>query len=139
MLAASWASPLIVDGKVYIGDEDGDITIFRLSQDKEILGEVNMEQCRLHDADRGQQRALYCQSQSPVCHPGRCHGKAHQHQKYGIAECQWKVTHNDRTLTALAAGSGGSQSIGRRSNAFVCRSKSGYFPAFPGKSSATAL
>ena len=25
MLAAAWGSPLIVDGKVYIGDEDGDV------------------------------------------------------------------------------------------------------------------
>ena len=37
MLAAAWGSPLIVDGKVYIGDEDGDVTIFKLSEKKEIL------------------------------------------------------------------------------------------------------
>jgi outer membrane protein assembly factor BamB len=37
MLAACWGSPLIVDGKVYIGDEDGDVTIFALSEKKEIL------------------------------------------------------------------------------------------------------
>ena len=37
MLAAAWGSPLIVDGKVYIGDEDGDVTIFKLSPEKEIL------------------------------------------------------------------------------------------------------
>ena len=30
MLAAAWGSPLIVDDKVYIGDEDGDITVFKL-------------------------------------------------------------------------------------------------------------
>ena len=42
MLAASWGSPLIADGKVYIGDEDGDITIFKLGKDLEILGEINM-------------------------------------------------------------------------------------------------
>jgi outer membrane protein assembly factor BamB len=42
MLAASWASPLIVDGKVYTGDEDGDVTIFRLSKEKEVLAEINM-------------------------------------------------------------------------------------------------
>jgi outer membrane protein assembly factor BamB len=29
MLAASWASPLIADGKIYIGDEDGDILILK--------------------------------------------------------------------------------------------------------------
>lgn len=34
MLSAAWGSPLIVDGKVYIGDEDGEIAIFRHSADK---------------------------------------------------------------------------------------------------------
>jgi outer membrane protein assembly factor BamB len=42
MLAASWGSPLIADGKVLIGDEDGDITIFKLSPELEVLGEINM-------------------------------------------------------------------------------------------------
>jgi outer membrane protein assembly factor BamB len=42
MLAAAWGSPLIADGKVYIGDEDGDITIFAISPEMKILGEVNM-------------------------------------------------------------------------------------------------
>lgn len=42
MLAAAWSSPLIVDGHVYIGDEDGDITIFGLSDKKNVLAEINM-------------------------------------------------------------------------------------------------
>jgi outer membrane protein assembly factor BamB len=42
MLAASWASPLIVDDKVYIGDEDGDIAIFDCSAEQNQLGEINM-------------------------------------------------------------------------------------------------
>ena len=33
LLAASWGTPLIVEDKVYIGDEDGDIAIFELSAD----------------------------------------------------------------------------------------------------------
>ena len=46
MLAAAWGSPLIVDGHVYIGDEDGDVSIFNLSADpkvamKEIDGELH--------------------------------------------------------------------------------------------------
>ncbi len=36
MLAATWGSPLIVDGKVYIGDEDGDVAIFRHSADPKV-------------------------------------------------------------------------------------------------------
>ena len=54
MLSASWGSPLVVDGKVYIGDEDGDVAIFKHSADpkvamkedggemKPFYGEVNM-------------------------------------------------------------------------------------------------
>lgn len=42
MFAASWGSPLIVDGKVLIGDEDGDISIFELSSTKNLIGEINM-------------------------------------------------------------------------------------------------
>ncbi|MFI4875021.1 MAG: PQQ-binding-like beta-propeller repeat protein [Blastopirellula sp. JB062] len=45
MLSAAWGSPLIVDGRVYIGDEDGDVCIFKLStdpEDAEPINEVNM-------------------------------------------------------------------------------------------------
>jgi outer membrane protein assembly factor BamB len=54
MLAATWGSPLVVDGKVYIGDEDGDVSIFRHSADPNVAmkddggdktpyyGEINM-------------------------------------------------------------------------------------------------
>ncbi|MCA9192192.1 MAG: PQQ-binding-like beta-propeller repeat protein [Planctomycetales bacterium] len=43
MFAASWASPLIVEDRVYISDEDGDIAIFKLAPEQELLGEINME------------------------------------------------------------------------------------------------
>jgi outer membrane protein assembly factor BamB len=36
MLAAAWGSPLIVEDKVYIGDEDGDLSVFRLSADRNV-------------------------------------------------------------------------------------------------------
>lgn len=54
MYAAAWGSPLIVEEKVYIGDEDGDVAIFRHSADPSVamkddggemvpaLGEINM-------------------------------------------------------------------------------------------------
>ncbi len=41
MFAAAWGSPLIADGKVYIGDEDGDIAIFKLSPKMEMIAEVS--------------------------------------------------------------------------------------------------
>jgi outer membrane protein assembly factor BamB len=42
MLAASWGSALVVEGKVYIGDEDGDVTVFKHGKEKEIISEINM-------------------------------------------------------------------------------------------------
>ena len=54
MFAEAWGSPLIVEDKVYIGDEDGDIAIFRHSTDPNVAmrlkddelvphyGEINM-------------------------------------------------------------------------------------------------
>lgn len=43
MFAASWASPVIVEDRVYISDEDGDIAIFKLSAEQEMIDEINME------------------------------------------------------------------------------------------------
>lgn len=43
MFAASWASPLIVEDRVYISDEDGDIAIFKVSKEQEKIAEINME------------------------------------------------------------------------------------------------
>lgn len=37
MLAETWGSPLIVEDKVYIGNGDGDVTIFKHGKEKEIL------------------------------------------------------------------------------------------------------
>lgn len=37
MLAGSWSSPLITEGKVYIADEDGDVAIFELSAEMKLV------------------------------------------------------------------------------------------------------
>jgi outer membrane protein assembly factor BamB len=42
MLAAVWGSPMIIDDKVYLGDEDGDIVVLRHGKTMEVLGESNM-------------------------------------------------------------------------------------------------
>jgi outer membrane protein assembly factor BamB len=36
-----WGSPLIADGKIYIGDKDGKLTIFALAREKKILAEIS--------------------------------------------------------------------------------------------------
>jgi outer membrane protein assembly factor BamB len=42
MFAAVWGSPFVADGKVYLGDEDGDVTVFKAGKTKEVLAEMNM-------------------------------------------------------------------------------------------------
>ena len=37
-----WGSTLVADGKVYIGDEDGDLAVFAASKEKKVLSEVNL-------------------------------------------------------------------------------------------------
>jgi outer membrane protein assembly factor BamB len=40
--AAVWGSPYAVDGKVYLGNEDGVVTVFRQGRRKQVLAEINM-------------------------------------------------------------------------------------------------
>ena len=42
MFAAIWGSPLVADGKVYLGDEDGDIVIMQAGPEKKLIAEMNM-------------------------------------------------------------------------------------------------
>jgi outer membrane protein assembly factor BamB len=42
MLAAVWGSPLVADGRIYLGDEDGDVTILQAGRVKKVLGEMAM-------------------------------------------------------------------------------------------------
>jgi outer membrane protein assembly factor BamB len=40
--AAIWGSTMVADGKVYIGDEDGDIAVLKAGKKMELLHEANM-------------------------------------------------------------------------------------------------
>lgn len=40
--AAIWGSPFVADGKVYIGDEDGDIDVLKIGKKLEVLHETNL-------------------------------------------------------------------------------------------------
>ena len=40
--AAIWGSPLVADGKVYLGDEDGDLAILRAGRELKLLAEPNL-------------------------------------------------------------------------------------------------
>ena len=42
MFAAIWGSPMIIDDKVYLGDEDGDITVLQHGKEMKVVAEQNM-------------------------------------------------------------------------------------------------
>lgn len=42
LLAECWSSPLIADGKIYVGDAEGRVTVFALSKEKNLLAENDM-------------------------------------------------------------------------------------------------
>jgi outer membrane protein assembly factor BamB len=42
MLAAVWGSPFVADGRVYLGDEDGDLEVLKAGRTKEVLGSYNL-------------------------------------------------------------------------------------------------
>jgi len=41
-LAAIWGSPFVADGRVYLGDEDGDVVVLKAGRTLQVLGEYNM-------------------------------------------------------------------------------------------------
>lgn len=42
MFAAMWGSPIIIGDKIYLGDEDGDVTILQHGRELKVVNEVNM-------------------------------------------------------------------------------------------------
>lgn len=42
MLAAIWGSPIAIDGKVYLGDEDGDVAVLQAGKELKVIGEMSM-------------------------------------------------------------------------------------------------
>lgn len=42
LLAAVWGSPFVADGRVYIGDEDGDVEVLQAGKTMKVLGSYNM-------------------------------------------------------------------------------------------------
>ncbi|HEY0431845.1 MAG TPA: PQQ-binding-like beta-propeller repeat protein, partial [Pyrinomonadaceae bacterium] len=76
LFAAVWGSPLLVDGKIYIGDEDGDVAILQEGKTKKVIAEINMGSSVystavpangvLYISNRNQ---LYALSETPAARP----------------------------------------------------------------------
>ena len=39
MMASVWGSPLVADGKIFLGDEDGEVAVLELAPKLKVLGE----------------------------------------------------------------------------------------------------
>ena len=50
--AAIWGSPYVVDGKVYLGDEDGNVLVLKAGKTEQVLFKKQYGQCCLHDTRR---------------------------------------------------------------------------------------
>ena len=66
LTSAIWGSALVVDGKVYLGNEDGDIVILQAGKEKKVLATMNMGSAVYGDAGAGQQRAVHHEPQSAL-------------------------------------------------------------------------
>jgi outer membrane protein assembly factor BamB len=42
LFAAIWGSPMLIDGRIYLGDEDGDVVIMQEGKTKKLITEINM-------------------------------------------------------------------------------------------------
>jgi len=42
LLSAVWGSPMVINGKVYIGDEDGDVVVLEAAKEKKVISQINM-------------------------------------------------------------------------------------------------
>ena len=71
--SAVWGSPYVVDGKVYIGNEDGVVTVFKQGRSKGVALRSEHGQFGVHDGCGSQRRVVRLQPRPPVCDPGGRH------------------------------------------------------------------
>ena len=58
MLAPVWGSPLVADGKVYLGDEDGDVAVLKAGPELKKIAEIDMGDTVSRHARAGERRAV---------------------------------------------------------------------------------
>ena len=64
MDADNWSSPYLVDGKIHIGSEIGDMLIFEHSKKKKLIDTVSMN-CKLRATPVAVNGVLYVSTENP--------------------------------------------------------------------------
>ncbi|HEX5719374.1 MAG TPA: PQQ-binding-like beta-propeller repeat protein [Thermoanaerobaculia bacterium] len=80
VFAAVWGSPFVADGKVYLGDEDGDVVVMRAGKKKELLHEVNLGSS-VYTTPVAKDGVLYINSRSTLFAIAEGKGKAPEPEK----------------------------------------------------------
>jgi outer membrane protein assembly factor BamB len=65
MEADTWCSPYWVDGKVYLGNEAGEVLIFEHGRKKKLLNMIDMDGCFIRDPVVASQGVLFVVTQNP--------------------------------------------------------------------------
>lgn len=63
LMSPCWSTPLIADGKVYVGDEDGEVSIFKLSSNKTLIAEQRFDS-RIYSTLAAANNTLFVASQN---------------------------------------------------------------------------
>lgn len=66
MFAATWCSTYLVDDKVYIGNEDGMVLVFKHGKEKELLAEIDMGVDKVRTTAVAANGTLYLMTENPT-------------------------------------------------------------------------
>jgi outer membrane protein assembly factor BamB len=80
-----WGSTLVADGKVYIGDEDGDLAVFAASKEKKLLSLTNLG-APVYSTPVVANGVLYVSSNTHLFAFGTGHSRVDTAQKYSHEE-----------------------------------------------------
>src|SRR2546427_7553526 len=60
-LSAVWGSPMVISGKVYLGDEDGDVVVLEASKEKKLIDKMkDRKSTRLNSSHSQISYAVFC-------------------------------------------------------------------------------
>ena len=108
MFAAIWGSPILINDKVYLGDEDGDVAVVEHSKTFKLVAEHEHGQLRVCDAGAGERQAVHHESQSAVRAARRRTAEESDQQKSGSSSfLVSRKRHESAKFSSHVRGAGG--------------------------------